>query len=140
LPALAKAKAKAQAMNCVKNVKQLNLAMLMYANDNKDTLPSANNWGDAINQYAGSPRVFQCPAARGVQRSHYAFNAKLAGLTLDKINPSTVMLFECKGGWNVSGGASEMSDHHFRLYVVGLADGSAQQVSEARLTTLRWDP
>jgi prepilin-type N-terminal cleavage/methylation domain-containing protein/prepilin-type processing-associated H-X9-DG protein len=43
LPALSKAKAKAYAISCINNEKQLGLAWLMYANDNKDAL--ANNFG-----------------------------------------------------------------------------------------------
>ncbi len=38
LPALAKAKAKAQGIHCVNNMKQLQLAWLMYANDNEDNV------------------------------------------------------------------------------------------------------
>ncbi len=38
LPALARAKAKAQAITCMNNNKQLGLAWMMYAGDNNDTL------------------------------------------------------------------------------------------------------
>jgi len=46
LPALAKAKAKAKRIICVNNNKQLGMAILMYASDNKDYLPWCN-WGNA---------------------------------------------------------------------------------------------
>jgi prepilin-type processing-associated H-X9-DG protein len=39
LPALARAKAKAQAITCMNNNKQLGLAWMMYAGDNNDNLP-----------------------------------------------------------------------------------------------------
>ena len=39
LPALAKAKAKAQSASCVSNLKQMGAAMIMYAGDNDDRLP-----------------------------------------------------------------------------------------------------
>jgi prepilin-type processing-associated H-X9-DG protein/prepilin-type N-terminal cleavage/methylation domain-containing protein len=38
LPALAKAREKARAISCTSNIKQIELAMRMYADDNKDTL------------------------------------------------------------------------------------------------------
>ena len=39
LPALSKAKAKAQGIYCMNNLKQLQLAIIMYADDNNDKLP-----------------------------------------------------------------------------------------------------
>src|SRR2546427_6055914 len=39
LPALAKAKAKAQSITCLNNLKQLQLCWQMYVDDNNDTLP-----------------------------------------------------------------------------------------------------
>ena len=39
LPALAKAKLKAQGVSCINNMKQLDLAWLMYASDNQELLP-----------------------------------------------------------------------------------------------------
>jgi prepilin-type N-terminal cleavage/methylation domain-containing protein len=48
LPALAKAKAKAQQTYCINNVKQLGLGMILYVGDNNDVYPgaaSANTYG-----------------------------------------------------------------------------------------------
>ena len=39
LPALSKAKAKAQQINCISNIKQWNYAQLMYMGDNNDNIP-----------------------------------------------------------------------------------------------------
>jgi len=39
LPALARAKAKAQRINCVSNLKQIGLAMRMFSNDHQDSFP-----------------------------------------------------------------------------------------------------
>jgi len=41
LPALSKAKAKAQKIKCVNNVRQIGLAMILYTGDNQDTLPGS---------------------------------------------------------------------------------------------------
>lgn len=52
LPALSKAKAKAQGISCLNNTKQLNLAWIMYAGDNSDKLVLNNGWvdtGDSMN-------------------------------------------------------------------------------------------
>src|SRR5580765_7578607 len=44
LPALAKAKTKAQGIKCLANHKQLALAWRLYADDNDDALVGASNW------------------------------------------------------------------------------------------------
>ena len=45
LPALARAKCRAQSVHCLNNLKQLQLGWLMYTHDNADTLPG-DKWGD----------------------------------------------------------------------------------------------
>jgi prepilin-type N-terminal cleavage/methylation domain-containing protein/prepilin-type processing-associated H-X9-DG protein len=49
LPALSKAKQRAQGINCVSNLKQLALGWTMYANDNNDRM--VNNWRGAQNAW-----------------------------------------------------------------------------------------
>ena len=46
LPALNKARAAAQAVSCLSNLKQIGLASLMYANDNKGWLPATKSYTD----------------------------------------------------------------------------------------------
>jgi prepilin-type N-terminal cleavage/methylation domain-containing protein/prepilin-type processing-associated H-X9-DG protein len=55
LPALAKAKTRAQGISCLSNMKQLQTASILYADDNADVLPKnspLNNGGDT---FAGKP-------------------------------------------------------------------------------------
>jgi prepilin-type N-terminal cleavage/methylation domain-containing protein len=49
LPALAKAKQKAQGIKCMANSKQLSLAWLMYADDNSEKMAGDHDGGDAQN-------------------------------------------------------------------------------------------
>jgi prepilin-type N-terminal cleavage/methylation domain-containing protein/prepilin-type processing-associated H-X9-DG protein len=44
LPALGKAKTKAQGIACMNNVKQLTMAWWLYDDDNNEKLPGADNW------------------------------------------------------------------------------------------------
>jgi prepilin-type N-terminal cleavage/methylation domain-containing protein/prepilin-type processing-associated H-X9-DG protein len=44
LPALAKAKQRAQSVNCLSNLKQLQLCWNMYADDHYDAMPPSNDW------------------------------------------------------------------------------------------------
>jgi prepilin-type processing-associated H-X9-DG protein len=143
-PALAKAKGRAQTVQCVNNLKQLALAARMYANDHGDKFPNATNWCDLIQSSAGSVKIFQCPASRGTLGG-YGYNAALSGKRVDDVNPSTVLLFEIPGGWNVSGGPEQLiqTPRHTRQINVAFADGSVQQIStKDKLGTswLRWEP
>jgi len=67
LPALQQARAKARAIKCTGNLKQLGLALFMYADDNKGKLHQHRNtastwsWADKILPYVGSSEeVFKC--------------------------------------------------------------------------------
>jgi len=144
LPALARAKSKAQTINCLNNVKQLSLGVMMYANANGDRCPPANTWCDAILKNVGSEKTFLCAAASPGNRCHYAFNQKLGGLSTAKItNPArTVLIFESDGGWNSTGGRELMIRHprHVRAWMVGFADGHVEALTQSRLAQLVWDP
>jgi prepilin-type N-terminal cleavage/methylation domain-containing protein/prepilin-type processing-associated H-X9-DG protein len=72
LPALAKAKVRAQAISCVNCLKQLGLATTMYANDNNQLVPRGDDpvwWqvyvpligGQTTNDYAKT-KVLVCPS------------------------------------------------------------------------------
>jgi prepilin-type N-terminal cleavage/methylation domain-containing protein/prepilin-type processing-associated H-X9-DG protein len=92
LPALAQAKARAQRIQCVNNVKQIGIALLCYVDDSNDKYPIQNGWaalggqlpatpysgsGAAsygsdtpetkrpLNQYAKATRIFHCPSDKG---------------------------------------------------------------------------
>jgi len=142
LPAFAKAKTKAETINCVNNLKQLGLAVRLYSGDNNDKFPLATNWCDAIMPQVGTSRVFQCPGDASMLRSGYAYNAALSGLAEADIAPDTVLFFESDGDWNASGGKELLvtQSRHYKTYVVGFADGSVQQIQEGRLSQLRWNP
>jgi prepilin-type processing-associated H-X9-DG protein len=143
LPALSKAKAKAQSISCINNVKQLNLGVMLYAQVNGDRCPAAEAWCDAVLTNVGSAKVFQCVSADSNRRCHYAFNGKLGGLKMADIsNPGrTVMIFETEGGWNLSGGREQAlkRPRHAQGLVVGFADGHVELVTNSRLAQLVWD-
>lgn len=67
LPALSKARAKANQIKCVGNIKQNYLALMMYVDDNNDLLPPLAKKGD-IRSIAGDT---QTPGA--TVRSTWAF-------------------------------------------------------------------
>jgi prepilin-type N-terminal cleavage/methylation domain-containing protein len=70
LPALSQSKAKAKQIQCLNNLKQVGLSVLIYADENKNQVQIASpldnlfTWGGLLysNQNIGSRSVFLCPA------------------------------------------------------------------------------
>lgn len=68
LPALAKAKAKAKAIHCTSNLKQVGLATILYTDDNEDKVlpvlgPASPYWFHIIAPYMGDNRYANDPQA-----------------------------------------------------------------------------
>jgi len=79
LPALAKAKGRAQSIKCVSQLKQLGIATEMYALDNDDRLPGNQHalpsWVGALLSYMEAAKtdgsgggIYLCPVERGPNR------------------------------------------------------------------------
>jgi prepilin-type N-terminal cleavage/methylation domain-containing protein len=65
LPALAQAKLKAKRINCTSNVRQLNLCVTMYVNDNQSRLPPPKyrpGWPARLASEIVNPRILLCPS------------------------------------------------------------------------------
>ena len=145
LPALAKAKSKARFAStesqCAGNLKQLAIAVRLYANANNDEYPPAASWCDTIAADVGEQDLFRCPARRG-QRSGYAFNQRLVGKKETEVDPNTVLLFEFDGGWNAVGGPERLPDRmpHGQSINIAFADGTVRSMQPSEFSTLRWDP
>jgi len=82
LPALARAREKARQTRCLSNNRQIGVALFLYADDFRDTLPLCQDWASLggqngqydlfvaqtnkpLNKYQGNPEIFHCPADRG---------------------------------------------------------------------------
>jgi hypothetical protein len=142
LPALAKAKGRAQTITSVSQLKQLGLAARMYANDHQDKFPNAKTWCDDLQEIVGNPKTYKAPNDQNPGRCSYAYNERLSGMEESKISPQTVLFFEADGDWNLSGGPDLLltRPRSGNLYVIGFADGSVQQLQASRIRSLRWNP
>ena len=66
LPALARAKGKANRIKCLSNVRQLNMGLQMYVDDHDDQFPprisGRENWLKSLKPYYVSSSVVKCPS------------------------------------------------------------------------------
>ncbi len=90
LPALSRARESARRTQCASNLKQIGLALNMYANDNSEAFPTTSGSSDAAGElrslgklfdgYITDRKVFRCPSDSGVSEA--------AVLTLTTTNSS----------------------------------------------------
>lgn len=70
LPALNRARESARRTNCSQNLKQINLALNMYANENDEKLPTSTTSMTAFNLlfpvYTNERKLFKCPSDKDV--------------------------------------------------------------------------
>jgi prepilin-type N-terminal cleavage/methylation domain-containing protein/prepilin-type processing-associated H-X9-DG protein len=64
LPALSKAKSKAQATRCGNNLRQIGVAMHLYVGDNDDTIPQSSHqnhsWIETLAPYLSGTNMYRC--------------------------------------------------------------------------------
>ena len=84
LPALAKAKVKAQGLQCMTNTKQITLAWIMYAEDNKENVLNARVWCDGDVSNPGDLDFID-------------FNKKLPASQLNPYLGKNVAVYKCPG-------------------------------------------
>jgi len=82
-PVFARAREKARAASCLSNVKELDLAIMMYVQDYDETIPSCifyaspnYYWYGAVDPYVKNSDIWYCPS-RVVNAYSYALNAAL---------------------------------------------------------------
>jgi hypothetical protein len=131
--------------SCVSNLKQLNLALTMYAQDYDDHYPLANTWNDALQPYTKNPSLFNCSEAPDAEhRPTFAMNSHLKETVQSRIKFSdrTVTLFDSVAGVNLEGGRELFPDppRHFGSQTVGFVDGHVKQIATDHLAELLWKP
>jgi prepilin-type N-terminal cleavage/methylation domain-containing protein/prepilin-type processing-associated H-X9-DG protein len=122
LPALAKARQRANTISCLSNLRQIAIFMQYYTDDNREVfpshrdaivatpaLPAENNWwGEQIASYGGGrSNLFHCPAIHGIQKlpdGHtwqwvfnrdkvgYGYNSEFLGLDLSHPQPTVYLV------------------------------------------------
>ena len=138
MPALSQTRKIAQRVVCGTNLKGLSTAMMVYANDYDDRLPT-ENWCDLLIEEADvSPKSLICPEADTIEgESSYAMNKHIAGKKLRDLPADIVLFFESDLGWNTVGGPEDLVLRHCGCNI-GFADGHVEFVTEDRIADLKW--
>jgi prepilin-type processing-associated H-X9-DG protein len=129
---------------CLRQVRDLSLALLMYSDENNETFPPADHWCDAILPFVKDhdKKIFVCPDAQN-QTCSYALNKNIAGKPLADIDQPAdcIAVFESDMGWNKAGDASDLPKpaRHNTGNNYGYADGHAKW-AKAEYMTEFWKP
>ena len=124
----------------VAQLRELTLAIKLYAEDHDGQLPPQDKWCDAILGEVGTRKSFVKPAAKPGVTSSYAINSTLKGWKTSDIGPSTVLVFESGGNWNHNGGLAEAqasASGNGRI-LVGFGDGNVRMIPADALAMLNW--
>jgi prepilin-type processing-associated H-X9-DG protein len=152
---------------CGTHLSSLGKAMMLYANDYRDRLPTASKWCDLVIQETKiDPSTLQCPGVRrapprclfplelylysqwrhaqglkGLGASDYAMNP-LVNEHSTASPADMAVLFESRHGWNQAGGPELLTtDHHKdRGCNVLFIDGHVEFIKTQDLGKLRWKP
>jgi prepilin-type N-terminal cleavage/methylation domain-containing protein len=139
LPALAKAKAKAQRINCVSNLKQIGLGARIWSNDHGEKFPweldmvqggSKNSTGDGSEDHFGTmsnefsnPKILACPSDGNKSKPvHFRHDASAgdfdntahlsytAGLSADETKPQQILATDRNLVPTLTGAQTDVTD------------------------------
>lgn len=83
-PVFARAREKAREISCASNLKQIGLAVMMYAQGARETLPPSIiqpapnqyvHWQELVQPYVRNEQIFHCPSADGTNMSTGGYGA-----------------------------------------------------------------
>ena len=106
-PAFFRAREEARKSRCLGNLKQIGLAMAIYANDHDDEFPPTLN--DLMPAYLTDEGFFHCPSDRSDKPSYFY----VPGLTAKDTRPILMVVIE-RGGTHADGRFVLFVDGHVR--------------------------
>ncbi len=115
---------------CRGNLRQVGVALRVYALDHDGKLPDAKTWTDAIAPFLDNAAALRCPPDAQDVKSSYAMNSALSGAQLSTLNQpeKRVLLYESTTKEsNVNGTGATMPEKAPRPagYLVLMANGDA---------------
>ena len=145
-PVFWSAREKARQSSCINNVKQIDLALLMYAQDWNETFPPAAKWTALSEKYVpknDSSNPWHCPGTSSPYS--YALNKPVGGLAMTDADAlaNTIALFEMEAdNKNAVGDKRNNSavNRHNGGSTYGFLDGHVAWRNEYSIKELQWEP
>ncbi len=125
-------------MFCGTHLSGIGKALNVYAAENDNLYPPADNWCDLLIEHAECPAtIFMCRSDGTVGESSYAINVNAAGKDCREIPADMVVLFETDYGKGEGARDGRLSDRHF--YIMDKEGLSYPQESTQEVYTQRWN-
>lgn len=89
------------------HIQKIGSGLLSYENK-EGCLPNSDNWCDSIIE--SEENISGWDFMGGGKRDNtagYAFNDNLSGISAEKLEPNTILIFETDVTWNFSGGSED---------------------------------
>jgi len=142
-PVIARANESAHKMECMTNVRNLAIAMNMYACDYDGFPTPADRWNESLDEYVGNRSALTCPKSPQ-SRSACAFVSVLSTAGVEAVSdPSRqISIFESDAGWNAAGGKELLprTPRHLGGDNYGFVDGHATWFPRTAVDELEWTP
>jgi type II secretory pathway pseudopilin PulG len=116
VPLVAKVRRSAQSVNCISNLRQINMGLQRFATDHSgrfpDPLAADKAWESILLPHVGGAGVYRCPAddeLAAVLGSSYDWRdtgdpaTTLAGAQLTDAKNDTVIVYDSLPGWHAAG-------------------------------------
>jgi len=129
---------------CSTNLRVLEKAIKIYANDYDDQYPTADKWCDLLIAYLEvSPKQLVCKGSDvKIGESSYAFNKNLIGKRPTEVPPDVVVLFETNFGKNPAGREEKLGSRYF-YQLVDLSYDYTRRIKKysksRKVYKLRWN-
>jgi type II secretory pathway pseudopilin PulG len=136
-PVFAKAREKARQTICVSNQRQIAIAVLMYAQDNKECLPKSSHIWTDINVNI-DPEVLKCQTDKENDNG-YVYNNKLSGVALGYISDPSAAFLTADGKTvksknrtldNIYYSPADIQYRHITKAVESFVDGHVEMVEK----------
>jgi prepilin-type processing-associated H-X9-DG protein len=115
MPQLGRVRKLGSRLVCGTVVKGLGTVFKLYAHENDDRLPTAQNWCDLFIIHAElDPSTFRCPESDAIEgESAYALNENVIGMKLSDIPGDVVLMFETSLGRTKQGRTGRVKSRQY---------------------------